>query len=76
MKKAVLTGLIVLVSVGSLFAQGRGPGNGMGLGREAGETVEVEGTLAVINGMIALKTKEVSYYVRGFQHLIGFVDGL
>ena len=76
MKKAMLTGLIVLLSVGSLFAQGRGPGSGMGLGREEGEAIEVEGTLAVVNGMIALKTKDASYYVRGFQHLIGFVDGL
>lgn len=76
MKKALLTGLIVLVSVGSLFAQGRGPGNGMGLGREEAQTIEVEGTLAVVNGMIALKAKDTTYYVRGFQHLVGFIDGL
>jgi hypothetical protein len=40
------------------------------------ETVTVTGKLERINGQIALKQGQVTYYTAGLQRLIGFVDGL
>lgn len=59
-------GLAVIVS-----AQGWG-------GRQplVSETVTVTGTMVVSNGIPALKSGEVTYYIGGINRLIGFVDGL
>ena len=40
------------------------------------ETVTVSGTMVVANGMPALKSGDVTYYVSGISRLIGFIDGL
>jgi hypothetical protein len=40
------------------------------------ETTTLTGKLELINGQIALKQGETTYYVAGLQRLIGFVDGL
>lgn len=80
MKKTLITLLIVALSGTTVFAQGRNPGQGQGRGQTAveskSEQVEAEGILVVLNGRIALKTSDKSYYVWGFQQLIGFVEGL
>jgi len=42
----------------------------------ATETVTVSGTMVVANGMPALKSGDVIYYINGISRLIGFIDGL
>jgi hypothetical protein len=38
--------------------------------------VTIQGTLSFVNGQIAVKSGETTYYVRGLDRLFGFVDGL
>jgi hypothetical protein len=40
------------------------------------ETVTVNGNLQLVEGHIALIAEGKTYFVSGFQHLIGFIDGL
>jgi hypothetical protein len=39
-------------------------------------TVTISGTMVVANGMPALKSGDVTYYISGISRLIGFIDGL
>jgi len=41
----------------------------------ASETVTVSGTMVVAQGMPALKSGDITYYVSGISQLIGFIDG-
>ncbi len=68
MKKLVIIAMMGLVLAATLSAQNTQ--------RTAAETLSISGTLAVENGLIALKTENQTYYTHGFQHLINFVDGL
>jgi hypothetical protein len=43
---------------------------------EAPETLTIRGSLALINGSIALEDGGTTYYIRGLDRLIGFVEGL
>lgn len=67
-KIAVISVIIGLVIAGTLSAQGI-------VGADV-ETLTISGKLAVANGVITVQTGEKTYYAHGFQHLIGFVDGL
>ena len=40
------------------------------------EKVSVSGNLSIAKGMIAVKSDNVTYLIRGINRLIGFVDGL
>ena len=45
-------------------------------GQNRRETISLNGTLEVVNGRIALKTGQQSYFIHGLRPLIGFVDDL
>jgi hypothetical protein len=82
MKRILIIVAAGLLAAGSLSAQawgGRGnpvPGTYPQAELQAAETVKVDGKLALINGMIAVKSGTSTYYIGGLQGLIGFVDGL
>ncbi len=82
MKRILIIVTAGLLAAGSLSAQAwGGRGNGFAATNpqtplQAAETVKVEGKLALINGMIAVKSGTTTYYVGGLQGLVGFVDGL
>ncbi|MHC6202204.1 hypothetical protein ACYULU_03310 [Breznakiellaceae bacterium SP9] len=44
--------------------------------RQAPKQVSVDGTLAWVKGRIALQSGDITYYVHGIDHLLGFVDAL
>lgn len=78
MKRIVIVVAAGLAAAGALSAQafaGRGA-FGQAAAVQAAETVKVEGKLALVNGMIAVKEKDKTYYVGGIGRLVGFVDGL
>ena len=68
MKKIMLAMLIALAAVGIVSAQGFGWGNG--------QTVSVQGTLGLQNGVIALTSGDTVYYVPHLSRYVGFIDGL
>ena len=68
----ILSGLIV---AGSLSAQAAAP-NAAPSASQTLTITKVEGKLALINGMIAIHTKDKTYYVGGLLRLVGFIDGL
>ena len=81
MKRTVIVLLVGLAAASALSAQAFGPRANMAPGTPFAqtqnlETVKVEGKLALINGMIAVKDKDKTYYVGGLQRLVGFIDGL
>lgn len=77
MKRIIAIAAVGLIAAGALFAQARGPGlNGPGAQIQSVEAVKVEGKLALVNGFIAVQSKDKTYYVMGIQPLIGFIDGL
>jgi hypothetical protein len=76
MKRATSLALAVIIATASLGAQALG-GPGRQGSAQAATITKAEGTLALVNGMIALKTKDNKVlYLMGLQHLIGFIDGL
>lgn len=80
MKRIVTLLVVGVVAASALSAQTFGPRAGMmGTGPVAvqnAEVIKVEGKLSLVNGMIALKEKDKTYYVGGLNRLIGFLDGL
>jgi hypothetical protein len=83
MKRIVLFGLLVLCIAGFVSAQ-MGP-RGMGQPYHwapqfpqapAAEQVTVSGNLSIAHGRIALVSGDVTYYVGGLSHFVGFIDGL
>ncbi len=77
MKRALAIVTAALVAAGSLSAQTWGPRPIAPTGTvAAAEIVKVEGKLALVNGMIAVKDKDKTYYVGGLNRLVGFIDGL
>ena len=64
MKKMAILVFLALAACGILFAQTAGP------------LSTISGTLGVNNGRIALTSETTTYYVRGLNRYIGFIDGL
>lgn len=84
MKKFLIVGLIACMAAGSAFAGWGGPGQGPsshGL-PEAGDSgsdlvsVTISGTLAVINGQLAVQDGSNTYFVKGLSRLMRSVSGL
>jgi hypothetical protein len=49
---------------------------GMAFAQTAPATTTVNGTLGLSGGRIVLKSGDTSYYARGLERFIGFIDGL
>ncbi len=76
MKKKIAILLVTgLVFAGTLSAQTMGQPPRPQV-QQPKEVSTINGKLALVNGMIALQSNNKTYYVAGFQHLIGFIDGL
>jgi hypothetical protein len=82
MKRYFLPIIILLFSAALAVAQtgpqNQGqfpPGRNYGPGQSL-KAVSIQGTLSFVNGQIAVKSGEITYYVRGLDRLFGFVDGL
>ena len=80
-KTACVLAVMIVCSTAAVSAQGWGMGWGMmpGFGPPgwpAAEKMTLKGNLVASEGRIALKADGATYYVRGIQSLIGFVDGL
>lgn len=84
MKKILLLALTALAVSAAAFARDYGP---RGQDRwpcrtlvrhsnSAGEELTLDGKLEWVNGRIAIKTEDKTYFVSGVQRLFGFVDGL
>ncbi|MDR2097767.1 MAG: hypothetical protein LBP37_04525 [Spirochaetaceae bacterium] len=83
MKRILLLAVTIMSVTGFIFAQNDGfCGQNMGgqvFERRAGldrETVTLNGTLEWVNGRIAVKTEDKTYFTPGIRELVGFVDGL
>lgn len=79
MKRIIAIVAVGLIAAGAVFAQARGAGPGAfgpGAQIQNAEPVKVEGKLALVNGFIAVESKDKTYYVMGIQPLVGFIDGL
>jgi hypothetical protein len=61
---------IALLAVGALFVCG------MAFAQTAPATTTVNGTLGLRGGRIVLASGDTSYYARGLERFIGFIDGL
>ena len=75
MKRNILFAVMILGLAAMVQAQVWGPGWNR-RNTPATETVTVSGTMVVANGMPALKSGDVIYYISGISRLIGFIDGL
>ncbi|MDR0710669.1 MAG: hypothetical protein LBF77_11455, partial [Spirochaetaceae bacterium] len=82
MKRCFLSIIALFFSAALTFAQtgprNQGqfpPGTNPGLGQFQ-NVATIQGALSFINGQIAVKSGETTYYVRGLDRLFGFVDGL
>jgi len=64
MKKIVLICLFAAIIGGSIFAQSNTP------------TTNIRGTLGLSNGRISVVSGNITYYVRGLERFVGFIDGL
>lgn len=75
MKKTISVLVIALIAAGVLAAQ-TGPWGAGSRNQDLGQTVTVEGKLALINGMIGVKSGSKTYYTPRLGKLAGFVDGV
>ncbi|MDR1147630.1 MAG: hypothetical protein LBK66_03250 [Spirochaetaceae bacterium] len=84
MKKIILL-TVAALTAGFVFAQNDdgmrgsngGPWQRGGHYREnAGEEIVLNGSLEWVNGRIAVKANDKTYFVSGIRQLLGFVDGL
>ncbi|MDR2701370.1 MAG: hypothetical protein LBB72_02955 [Spirochaetaceae bacterium] len=64
MKKIALLCLLAAVIGGSVFAQSNIP------------ITTIRGTLGLSNGRISVVSGNITYYVRGLERFVGFIDGL
>ncbi len=84
MKRLFVIAIATALIGGTLMAQnvmprpGMGPGAGLSAAPtlQQAEVTKIEGRLELINGFIAIKSRDKTYYVHGLEYLIGFVDGL
>ena len=75
MKRNILFAVMILGLAAMVQAQVWGPGWNR-RNTPVNETITVTGTMVVANGMPALKSGDVIYYISGISQLIGFIDGL
>jgi hypothetical protein len=64
MKKIVLFCLFTALIGGSIFSQSNTP------------TTSIRGTLGLSNGRVSVISGNITYYVRGLERYVGFIDGL
>ena len=64
MRKIVLFCLFTAIMSGSIFAQSNTP------------TTSIRGTLGLSNGRVSVVSGNITYYVRGLERFVGFIDGL
>ncbi|MDR0597371.1 MAG: hypothetical protein LBG14_02575 [Treponema sp.] len=64
MKKTIFFAFLAFLACGAAFAQ------------PAPATSAVDGTLGLRGGRIILASGDVTYYTRGLERFIGFIDGL
>jgi hypothetical protein len=80
MKQNVLCVLLALGAVTLVSAQGRDRGgmghSGMGSPPVATEKVTVTGNLTIAQGMLAVKSSDITYLASGLQRFVGFIDSL
>jgi hypothetical protein len=80
MKRNVFCALLALCAVTLVSAQGRerwGMGYpGMGTQPAAPEKVTVTGNLTIAQGMLAVKSSDITYLASGLQRFVGFIDSL
>jgi len=79
MKRIVGILMIGLLTAGALSAQAFGPGPvgpGAAVATQNLQITKIEGKLALVNGMIAVQSGGKTYYIRGINQLVGFIDGL
>jgi len=75
LKRKILFAMMILGFAAMVQAQVWGPGWNQ-RNMPATETVTVSGTMVVAQGMPALKSGDVTYFISGISQLIGFIDGL
>jgi hypothetical protein len=82
MKRCLLFIIVLFLSAAAAFAQNEPRNQGQvppetdsGSGRSR-SAVSIQGVLSFVNGRIAVKSGETTYYVWGLDRLFGFVDGL
>ena len=79
MKKTAVVLILALAVAGAAVAQGApapwGP-PGWNLSQTPAQSIKVEGKLALINGIIGLKSGSKTYYVPMLGRLAGFVEGI
>ena len=71
MKKLGLVLVITCLVIGTVFAQNQEKER-----RSPPQSITVEGTLQLQNGMIAIKSGETVYYVPMLQRYVGFIEAL
>jgi hypothetical protein len=76
MKRIALVLVMALAIVGGAFAESSKSTDATTLSQSVAQVTQVSGTLALINGHVAVKSGDKTYYLQGIQRLIGFVDGL
>ena len=64
MKKIVLLCVLSVIICGGIFARSNTP------------TTTISGTLGLSNGRISVVSGNITYYVRGLERFVGFIDGL
>jgi opacity protein-like surface antigen len=75
MKRLGLVLAMALAIVGGAFAQSSKIADAAA-DQSAPQVTQISGNLALINGHVAIKSGDKTYYLQGIQRLLGFVDGL
>ena len=76
MKKILVLVLSGLILAGTLSAQAATGSVTPATVAQTATITKVEGKLALVNGIIAIQVKDMTYYLGGLERLIGFIDGL
>ena len=82
MKRILMVTLLALSAVALISAQGmnrNGPGNrgdNRATPQVVSEKITVTGNLSLANGMIAIKSNDITYLIPGLMRYVGFIDGI
>jgi hypothetical protein len=77
MKKLAIVLAIAAATSSFIFAQvSAAPFGPPGYSQTQGQSVKIDGKLALINGVIGLKSGNKTYYVPMLGRLAGFIDGI
>ena len=76
MKKLPIVLAIALIATGIAFAQTAAPFSPPGFSQTTAQIIKVDGKLALINGVIGLKSGSKTYYLPMLGRLAGFVEGI